>query len=147
MEVLDGVLAYRLLKSVNLTKQQKQLVKATVSNMDYQIMKDQLKKVFTSSSGYVDNKADIDKIDVKSEENEAFYTSKNNNYRNIIVLDDLSVEITKILKMKITKKINPFNNKGEISRYNFCGSKFHWEKNCPDATKKILVMIYDYMNN
>ena len=104
MEVLDGVLAYRLLKSVNLTKQQKQLAKATVSNMDYQIMKDQLKKVFTSSSGYVDNKADIDKIDVKSEENEAFYTSKNNNYRNIIVLDDLSVEITKILKMKITKK-------------------------------------------
>ena len=32
-------------------------------------MKDQLKKVFTSTSGYVDNKADIDKIDVKSEEN------------------------------------------------------------------------------
>ena len=56
-------------KSANLTKEQKQLVKATVSNMDYQIMKDQLKKVFTSTSGYVDNKADIDKIDVKSEEN------------------------------------------------------------------------------
>ena len=42
--------------------------------MDYQIMKDQLKKVFTSTSTNVDNKTDIDKIDIKSEENEVFYT-------------------------------------------------------------------------
>ena len=27
-------------------------------------------------------------------------------------------------------------NKEEISRRNFCGSKFHWEKNCPDAAEK-----------
>ena len=32
--------------------------------------------------------------------------------------------------------MNPLNNKGEISRYNFCGSKFHWEKDCPDAAEK-----------
>ena len=74
MEILDGVLAYRLLNSANLTNEQKQLVKATVSKMDYQIMKDQLKNVFTSISTNVDNKTDIDKIDVKSEENEVFYT-------------------------------------------------------------------------
>ena len=48
MEILDGVLAYRLLNSANLTNVQKQLVKATLSKTDYQIMKDQLKKVFTS---------------------------------------------------------------------------------------------------
>ena len=45
MEILDGVLAYRLLNGANLTNEQKQFVKATVSKMDYQIMKDQLKKV------------------------------------------------------------------------------------------------------
>ena len=44
MEILDGVLTYRLFDSANLTNEQKQLVKATVSKMDYQIMKDQLKK-------------------------------------------------------------------------------------------------------
>ena len=44
MEILDGVLAYRILNSANLTKEQKQLVKITVSKMDYHIMKDQLKK-------------------------------------------------------------------------------------------------------
>ena len=26
--------------------------------------------------------------------------------------------------------------KGKISRCNFCGSKFHWEENCPDAAEK-----------
>ena len=40
MEMQDGVLAYKLLKSANLTNEQKQLIKATVSKMDYQIMKD-----------------------------------------------------------------------------------------------------------
>ena len=44
MEKLDGVLAYRLFNSAYLTNEQKQLVKPTVSKMDYQIMKDQLKK-------------------------------------------------------------------------------------------------------
>ena len=50
MEILDGVLAYRLLNSANLTNEQKQLIKATVNKRDYQIMKDQLKKVFSSTS-------------------------------------------------------------------------------------------------
>ena len=44
MEILHGVLTYRLLNTANLTNDQKQLVKATVSNMDHQIMKDQLKR-------------------------------------------------------------------------------------------------------
>ena len=44
MEKLDGVLAYRVFNSAYLTNEQKQLVKPTVSKMDYQIMKDQLKK-------------------------------------------------------------------------------------------------------
>ena len=81
MEILDGVLAYSLLKSANLINEQKQLVKVAVSKMDYQIMKDQLKKVFTSNLTNVDNKTEIDKMDVKSEENEVFYTSKNQNYK------------------------------------------------------------------
>ena len=55
MEILDGVLAYRLLNSANLSEQHKQLVRATVSEMKYSIMKEQLKKVFTNtaSSSYV----------------------------------------------------------------------------------------------
>ena len=44
MKILDDALAYRLLNSVFLTNEQKQLVKSTVNKMvNYQIMKDQLK--------------------------------------------------------------------------------------------------------
>ena len=49
--------------------------------MDYQIMKDQLKKVFTCTSTNVDNKTGVDKTNVKSEKNEVFYTSRNKYYR------------------------------------------------------------------
>ena len=69
-------------------------------------MKNQLRKIFAITSTNIDNKADIDKIDVKLEENEVFYTSKKKNYSldNIIVLEDSSVEINKILKIEITIK-------------------------------------------
>ena len=64
---------------------------------------------------------------------------------NKIVIEDSSVEITRILKIKKNKKMSQFNNKGEISRCNFYGSKFHWEKPVQMAQKNI--MIYDDMNN
>ena len=54
--------AYRLLNSSNLTNEQIQLVKDTVSNMEYQIMKDQLHKVFTKIT--VDKKEDF-KTEIK----------------------------------------------------------------------------------
>ena len=50
MEILDGVLADHLLNSANLSEQHKQLVRATVSEMKYSIMKEQLKKVFTNTT-------------------------------------------------------------------------------------------------
>ena len=45
MEVLDGVLAYRLLNNVNLPDKKIQLVPATVNKIKYKIRKEQLKKV------------------------------------------------------------------------------------------------------
>ena len=61
MEILDGVLAYRLLNSANLTREQKQYVKVTVFEMDYDIMKYQLKNVFTNTTG------DLSPIDDRNE--------------------------------------------------------------------------------
>ena len=81
MEIHDGVLAYRLLNSANLTLEQKQLVKATISKMDYSIMKDQLRKVFTSD--IVKDSSNNVKIEdeVKIEEDEIFYSSgRGHNY-------------------------------------------------------------------
>ena len=44
--------------------------------------------------------------------------------------------------------MSPLNNKGEISRCNFFGSKFHREKNCPDAAEKYShdLWLYEQLN-
>ena len=66
MEILDGILAYKLLIRAN--NEQKQLIKATVSKMDYQIKKDQLKKVFPKTNkdrkGDFETETEIEKSDV-----------------------------------------------------------------------------------
>ena len=84
MEILDGVLAYRLPNSANLTIDQKQLVKATINKMDYTIMKDQLRKVFTTITvGEHYDSSKIKKDEIKVEEDEIFYSEgkyQNNNY-------------------------------------------------------------------
>ena len=128
MEILDGVSAYRLLNSANLTKEQNQLLKATVSKMDYQIMKDQLQKLFISTLTNVNNKTDVDKINVKSDKNEVFYTSRNKNYRQQNSYRGPFNSNNQNFKNKnYNKTMNPLNNKEEISRCNFDGSKFDGE--------------------
>ena len=149
MEILHSVLVYRSLNSASLTNEQKQLIKATVRKMNYQIMKDQLKKIFTSTSVNVDNKNDVDKIDVKPEENEVFYTSRNKNYGQQITYRGSFNRNNQNFKNKnYNKKMNALDNTGEISKSNFCGSKFHWEKSCPDAAEKYHndLWLYEQLN-
>ena len=45
MEVLDGVLAYRLLSNANLPGKKIQLIRGTANKIKYEIMIEQLKKV------------------------------------------------------------------------------------------------------
>ena len=43
----EDVLGFRLLKAANLSSRDEQLVKATVSEMKYCVIKEQLKKIFS----------------------------------------------------------------------------------------------------
>ena len=104
MEIIDDVLTYRLINNANFTNEHKLLVKATVSKMDYQIMKDHLKKVFTSTSTNVYNKTDVDKMMSNQRKMRYFIHQEIRITDNKIVLEDPSVGITKILKIKITIK-------------------------------------------
>ena len=104
--------------------------------MDYQIMKDQLKKVFTSTSANVDNKTEVDKTDAKPK-TEVFYTSRNKNYRpQNSYGGSFNRNIQYFKNKNYNKKMNPLNKKGEISRCNFYRWKFNWKKNCSDAAEK-----------
>ena len=46
----SDILAYRLLKSANLSEQHEQLARATIAKFDYESMKGQLKKIFGDSA-------------------------------------------------------------------------------------------------
>ena len=71
--MLDDILAYRLLKSANLSSYHQELVKATIPHLQYDIIKDQLKENFSDASR---------QIATKSEENirteEAFMVEERN---------------------------------------------------------------------
>ena len=46
----DDILAYRLLKAANLTPQHEELIKATITDLKFDSMKEQLKKTFSDST-------------------------------------------------------------------------------------------------
>ena len=56
--ISDDILAYRLLKSGNLSSYHEELVKATIPDFQYDIMKDQLKKTFSDVSKQIPTKSD-----------------------------------------------------------------------------------------
>ena len=63
--MLDDILAYRLLKSANLSICHEELVKATVPHLQYDIIKDQLKETFSDASRQTATKSDEN---IKTEE-------------------------------------------------------------------------------
>ena len=49
MEIHDGVLAYRFLNNANISESHKQLIRATLPDLRYTTMKEQLKRVFAKT--------------------------------------------------------------------------------------------------
>ena len=78
----------------------------------------------------------MNKIDVKSEENEVFYTSKNKNYRQHSYRRSFNRNNQNFKNKNYNKKTNPRNNKGEISKFQLLWVKISLGKNCPDAIEK-----------
>ena len=58
MEIQDGAVAYQLLNIANLSDSNNQLITATLTEMKYSLMKDQLNKVFASTYFSVQPKAE-----------------------------------------------------------------------------------------
>ena len=52
----DNILAYRLLKSANLSNNHKELIKATIPELKHDLMKDQLEKIFSNASRHIPTK-------------------------------------------------------------------------------------------
>ena len=59
----DTILAYQLLKSANLSTHHEELIKATIPDLQYSIIKDHLKKLFQDASRQVQQTEDIIKTE------------------------------------------------------------------------------------
>ena len=85
----EDILAYRLLKSANFSEQHEQLAKATASDLKFDIMKDQLKKILgdlpcippTSSSDSQVKVEDMNQVHDHQEVNPTMYQSYQGKYQ------------------------------------------------------------------
>ena len=145
MELPTGVLAYRLLKSADISEDKQQLARATLPEFSYECMKRQLKAIYDNLSsqeisstpvkvepayearGY--NRSGKDGYYSRGQGSNSFYggrgrarfnrggSQQNTDWRN---------------QPSEFRKQNPINNfSGKISRCAVCQSIYHWAKDCP----------------
>lgn len=85
LELPDGVLAYRLLRSANLSDTHEQLARATLTALTYVNMQTQLKKIFNSENSSTSNQASAQHIKIEptyvsqhQSEEETYYVQRGN---------------------------------------------------------------------
>ena len=148
----DQVLAYRLLKNADIGPEKEQLARATLKKLTYNDMKAQLKKIYDdtmSSSNMYDNHT------VKKEEDmttcDTYYN--NNRQGSFVPRSNFRGRVRgrgrdtnhfqkpndnrwNKPQEKDTRKRNPLDSHGYISKCMVCKSIFHWAADCPDKNKK-----------
>ena len=140
----SDVLAFRVLKSANLSQAHEQLAKATISDLKYDLMVTQLKKIFSdvtcSSSGSSSVEVKMEPTfhccgsgnDVCGNIQQSFYgnTNKKGFNKSFMPKPNSSRQNNNYKQKK--KGRNPLNEKGEVTRCVICESVNHWASNCPD---------------
>ena len=147
MELPDGVLAYRVLNSANLSEEEMKLCRATLTTLQYDKMVEQLLKIFGDTVSPSFGKSDVKEESVfvaSNEEGEAYYSSRWRGGRDFGRFErggrskrrGRNQFEFKTSKESSVRKLNPPDSSGKPSRCNICESKFHWARNCPDAYVK-----------
>ena len=138
-KIADHILAYRLIKSAQLSDSQIHLMKATTSEMTYKEVSTQLKKIFKSNL----NAACIKEENIKVEpyEQSTHYGGqfrKSNFKKGSANKKFENQRFDKKDKKKSLKKRgkNPLDQYGRVTRCIHCESINHWIKDCPDMTSE-----------
>ena len=139
MSLSTDVMAYRLLKSANLSETHEQLAKATIPELTYDAMKTQLRKIFGDVSQSKTERCDLGAVKAEP----SFYQSSNRGYnyekskkkqfRPWDKNKKFSTNRNQVRSKQSIKGRNPLDKNGEVSRCDMCDSINHWRSNCPDA--------------
>ena len=162
MVLPDGILAYKFLNNANISDSREKLIRATMTTLSYEVMKEQLKKIFGDLSiSAVSNKQKSipdNNIQVKVEPQEEFA------YENIHCDDSYTKRFSRNYRSRTNRfscsgfrgrgrsrgnnfgnascdrkpdstlpKKNPMKQDVTISKCRNCGSIYLWAKNCPDS--------------
>ena len=140
----SDILAYRLLKSANVSEQHEQLARATVNAFTYDEMKDKLKKIFGDKASGSDS---ADGVQVKSEpifetEHDVLYGQNYSKHfpRGRTTRSTRGVHSGVVaragyrgVRSRGRKGRNPTDAHGNTSKCSICESINHWASACPDG--------------
>jgi len=151
----QDLLAYRLLKSANLDPTHEKLIKATITELNYEDVRTKLVKVFADETiSGLEN--DFQNVKIKneptfyskeseeehsSEEDEnTFFIRNHQPYKNRLkggTMRKTNYRSNQLRKTERThvpekKAKNPLDRFGRITRCSICDSINHWQQDCPD---------------
>ena len=155
----EPVLAYRALRSANLSDENEKLIRATVTNLTFTDMATQLKKVMLNMSSSVNNGQGSVGVQVKKEsvaftedneanlplsENEEVYYGhwSGRRGRDSLRRSRFRGRTRRSRGSRFTyvgranKKTNPLRPDGKPSTCSVCGSIYHWVRECPDKEEE-----------
>ena len=140
MELPTGVLAHRLLKIIVISEDKQHLTKATIASFTYDDMKKQLKAIYDNLSE--ERTSEIIKIEPTYKEktydksgrydcyysrghNSAYRRNKRRGYNEF----EENIENVDLRRQPgDSRKTNPPNQHGKVSRCAVCKSIYHWVK-------------------
>ena len=135
MSLPDGVPAYRILNSANLTLEDRKTYRATLVELKYEEMKKQLLKIFyervSSSTGNVTVKEEVFEALSKDQ---MYYSYKGRSQRGGRPGVDGRSRARRFRGVNENngRRFNPRNQFGNASKCNICESIIHWAKDCSD---------------
>ena len=153
---MDGVLAYRLLKCANISKEKQQLARASLIELTFANMRKQLKAIHDSASDHYDIQAELpikvepayEATDFKHESEVLFNRSgrqqrgnyrgraksydnnRNNQSRNQSFGNTGGARNWSGNNSRQINRKNPVDSSGSPSRCAICESVYHWARDC-----------------
>ena len=141
IDLPTSVLACKMLYSARFTPNERQMVLAATSKLEYELMKSSMKRIFCDKPSVSSTKNEVSELKqepvfkatvISDDEENAFYGENKRKYAS------KNYQNVKKFRTSNNRFIgrNPKDSAGNISTCRICGSRNHWARNCPDRNDK-----------